>query len=127
MRVGPCIPAGVQLWKAEVAQLLGRHDVFLTCARRVCSAEIWLRSECEPTSFVSGLGTWEKQVLSARGFKRVGRHPEYSIYTVCRCVGRGPGGSSEPPGSRICFSPLGTAALVELFQPRGARGSRGKG
>ena len=79
MRVGPCIPAGVQLWKAEVAQLLGRHDVFLTCARRVCSAEIWLRSECEPTSFVSGLGTWEKQVLSARGFKRVGRHPEYSI------------------------------------------------
>ena len=24
----------------------------------------------------------EKQVLSARGFKRVGRHPAYSIYTV---------------------------------------------
>jgi hypothetical protein len=23
--------------------------------------------------------TWEKQVLSARGFKRVGRHSEYAI------------------------------------------------
>ena len=25
------------------------------------------------------LGAWEKQVLSARGFKRVGRHSEYAI------------------------------------------------
>ena len=40
---------------------------------------------------------WEKQVLSARGVKRVGRHSEYSIYTVWRCIGRGPGGSSELP------------------------------
>jgi hypothetical protein len=24
--------------------------------------------------------TWEKYVLSARGFKRVGRHSEYAIY-----------------------------------------------
>ena len=26
-----------------------------------------------------GLGAWEKQVLSARGLKRVGRHSEYAI------------------------------------------------
>jgi hypothetical protein len=43
------------------------------------------------------LGAWEKQVLSARGFKRVGRHSEYAIYTVWRCVGRCPGGSRKRP------------------------------
>ena len=37
-------------------------------------------------------GAWEKQALSARGCKRVGRHPEYALYAVWRCVGRGPGG-----------------------------------
>jgi hypothetical protein len=31
----------------------------------------------------------------SQGFKRVGRHSEYSIYTVRRCVRRGPGGSSD--------------------------------
>jgi hypothetical protein len=25
------------------------------------------------------VGTWEKQVLSARGFKRVGSHSEYAV------------------------------------------------
>jgi hypothetical protein len=28
---------------------------------------------------LSGMVTWEKQVLLARGFKRVGRHSEYAI------------------------------------------------
>ena len=40
----------------------------------------------------------------SRGFKSVGRHSEYPICTVRRCVGRGPRGSSEPPEPRICFS-----------------------
>ena len=31
--------------------------------------------------------TWEKQVLSARGFKRVERHSEYSVYAVTRYGG----------------------------------------
>jgi hypothetical protein len=48
---------------------------------------------------------WEKQDLSARGFKRVGRHSEHAIYPARRCVGSGPGGSSEPPEPRVCFSP----------------------
>ena len=39
----------------------------------------------------------DNRVLSARGFKRVGRRSAYDIYTVWRCVGRGPGGSSETP------------------------------
>ena len=30
MRVGPCIPVGTQLWKADIGQLLGRIGVFLT-------------------------------------------------------------------------------------------------
>jgi hypothetical protein len=30
----------------------------------------------------NGLGTWEKQALLARGFKRVGRHSEYAIQGV---------------------------------------------
>jgi hypothetical protein len=54
------------------------------------------------------LPTWEKQVLSARGSKRVRRHSEDSIYAVWRCYGRGPEGSSEPPEPRICYSPLPT-------------------
>jgi hypothetical protein len=33
MRVGPCIPVGTQLWKADVGQLLGRIGVFLTWQR----------------------------------------------------------------------------------------------
>ena len=32
-----------------------------------------------------------KRARSAGGFKRVGRHSEYSMYAVWRCVGRGPG------------------------------------
>jgi hypothetical protein len=36
---------------------------------------------------------WKKQVLSARGLKRVDRHSEYTIYAVWRCIVRGPGGS----------------------------------
>jgi hypothetical protein len=47
---------------------------------------------------------WKKQALSAKGFKRVGRHSEYAIYTVWSCVRRGTGGSSEPPGPPISFS-----------------------
>ena len=36
---------------------------------------------------------WGPQVRSARGwFKSVGRHSEYSIYAVRRCVGRVPEG-----------------------------------
>ena len=41
--------------------------------------------------------SWEKQALSARGFKRVGRRSEYAIYTGWRCVRRGPGGSRKRP------------------------------
>ena len=64
---------------------------------------------------------WEKQVLSARGSKRVGRHSEYSI-TVWRCIERGPGGSSEPPEPRICCSLEDAHRRVEVdefedFQP----------
>ena len=33
MQVGPCIPVGTRLKKGlELAQFLGRHGVFLTCA-----------------------------------------------------------------------------------------------
>jgi hypothetical protein len=33
-----------------------------------------------PTMFaIHDAGAWEKQVLSARGFKRVGRHSEYAM------------------------------------------------
>jgi hypothetical protein len=43
----------------------------------------------------------EHWVLSARGFKhgfkRVGRHSAYAIYTVRRCVRRGPGVSRKRP------------------------------
>jgi hypothetical protein len=53
--------------------------------------------------------TWEKQVLSARGFKRVGRPSQYPIYVVWRCIGRGPGGSSEPSEPRIYILPGGHA------------------
>ena len=28
----------------------------------------------------------EKQVISARGCNRIGRHPEYAIYTPWRCI-----------------------------------------
>jgi hypothetical protein len=38
------------------------------------------------------VNTWEKQVLSATGLKRVGRHSEYAIHTAWRCVRRGPWG-----------------------------------
>ena len=48
--------------------------------------------------------TWAKQALSARGFKRVGRHSDYAIKTVWRCFRRGTGGPSEPPEPPICFS-----------------------
>jgi hypothetical protein len=49
-------------------------------------------------------------VYLARGFKKVGRHSEYSIYTVWRRIGRAQaGGSSDPPEPRICFSLLRTS------------------
>jgi hypothetical protein len=70
----------------------------------------------------TGTPAWEKQALSATGFKRVGRHSEHAMKTVCRCVRRGPGGSSEPPGPPICFSLTpapGTAARTR----RGRRSS----
>ena len=35
------------------------------------------------------------KVLSAKEFKRVSMHSEYAIYTVRRCIGGSPGGSSE--------------------------------
>ena len=54
----------------------------------------------------------------SRGFKSVGRHSEYPICTVRRCVGRGPRGSSEPPEPRICFSP---------WRAGGSRAARGGG
>jgi hypothetical protein len=59
--------------------------------------------------------TWGQQVRSARGFKRVGRHSEYAIYTVWRCVRRGPGGSNEPPEPRICFYRLWRTEVVRDF------------
>jgi hypothetical protein len=37
------------------------------------------RSSSSPASSTRRPPTWEKQVLSARGFKRVGRHSEYAI------------------------------------------------
>ena len=44
-----------------------------------------------------GLHTWGGEILLARGFERVGRRSEYSVYNVWRCVRRGAGASSEPP------------------------------
>ena len=45
-----------------------------------------------------GHGTWEQQVLSARGLKRVGRHSEYAICTVWRMVRKKrPGGLQASP------------------------------
>jgi hypothetical protein len=41
---------------------------------------------------------WETRALSARGFRRVGRHSEYAIQTVRRCARRGPGGQERGPG-----------------------------
>ena len=53
--------------------------------------------------------TWEKHVLSARGFKRVGRHSEHAIKTVWRCVRRGPGVQEEAQGVQV--SPLNPLAV----------------
>jgi hypothetical protein len=47
----------------------------------------------------------EAEARSAKGVERVGGHSEHSVYTVWRCIGRGPGGSSEPPEPRVCVSP----------------------
>ena len=55
---------------------------------------------------------WEKQVLSARGFKRVGRHSEYAIQTVWRCVSRGPGVRVSPL-SPLFLSPWLTTWFVD--------------
>jgi hypothetical protein len=67
---------------------------------------------CTPLPAAGKPAAWEKQVLSARGFKPVGRRSEHAMQTAWRCVRRcpwgsrrGPGGSSEPPESPICFSP----------------------
>ena len=42
-----------------------------------------------PLVLVGRARAWEKQVLSARGFKRVGRHSEYAVYTARRKRPRG--------------------------------------
>jgi hypothetical protein len=54
--------------------------------------------------FLVGFIPWRDRFLSARGFKRAGRHSKYAIYTVLRCVRRDPGGSSEPPEPPISYS-----------------------
>ena len=46
----------------------------------------------------------------------MGRHPAYSIYMARmarRCIGRGTGGSSDPPEPRVSLSPCARAAAVE--------------
>jgi hypothetical protein len=54
------------------------------------------------------LRAWEKKFLSAREFKRVGRHSEYAITTVWGCIIRDLGDQVNflKPKPRICFSPL---------------------
>ena len=80
-----------------------------------------------------------KQILSAKGLKRVGTHSEHAITTVWRCVRRGPGGSrrgpggsSEPPEPPICCSlrvprgwacALGAASSSSLPATNHANGS----
>jgi hypothetical protein len=49
------------------------------------------------------------------------RHPEYAIYTVWRCVRRGPGGSSKPPEPPISLSPWcapSAAATADCWRRR---------
>ena len=56
------------------------------------------RDRAKFCSLACMFGTWEREVLSARGFKRLAKPFEYAKDAVWRCVGRGPGGSSEPRG-----------------------------
>jgi hypothetical protein len=95
----------------------GRHR-----GRREAAPRLWRRA-----------ATWEKQVPSAREFKRVGKHSDYAISTVWRCVKRGPGGprrgpggSSEPLEPPICFTlaathRLGSRRGVAARPPRAVR------
>jgi hypothetical protein len=67
-------------------------------------------TQCRPRTAHRGVQVWEKQALSARGFKRVGRHSEYPIYTVWRCIGR----VQVSPLNPVCVLPGAGPAL-----PRG--------
>ena len=65
---------GDRVLPAERAQ--GRHQCRRAAARRVA------RVGGEPAELqlaVEAVDAWEKQIRSARGFKRVGRHSEYAI------------------------------------------------
>ena len=58
-------------------------------------------------------------------FKGVGGRSEYSIYTVWRCVGRGPLGSCEPPEPPYLLLPgyhiVGNAPAIIDLPPNGAQ------
>ena len=72
---GACSP----LMPAPVAAASARH---LGRCRMLCATRI---------------AFWDKEVLSVRGFKRVGKHSEYSMRASRGRPGRSPRGSSEPP------------------------------
>jgi hypothetical protein len=66
---------GTLIWfvdpdKGSGSQTVGRPDLRVA-AEAVVTHPVVRRDAAPPA--------WEKQVLSARGFKRVGRHSEYAI------------------------------------------------
>jgi hypothetical protein len=89
------------------------HEAFAVRIRRIHRAEDHYDAQIDVIEREGDLRVelplraWEKQVLSAGGCKRVGRHLEHARETVwgCvrRCVRRGPGGSSEPPEPPQCL------------------------
>ena len=58
---------------SRMMKFRGLLMVVATCSRHSASREASTRSSALIVC------TWEEQVLSARGFKRVGRHSEYAI------------------------------------------------
>ena len=111
MQAGPCIPAGTQLWKAGVGPTSGptgrlSHLGRATVLHQVHAAGLLLRRVRE------AVGTWERQnPLSQRvqEGRQAPRKPHIHGMEVHR---KCPGGSSEPPEPRICFSPVGTVLLL---------------
>jgi hypothetical protein len=69
MQAGPCIPVGTQVKRLELAQLLGRHGVFLTCA--VSQALSWRSSVSSSWRPTEALMAWPPAV------KPSPRHPVY--------------------------------------------------
>jgi hypothetical protein len=60
-----------RLGAAQPAVVRGRGE-----GHRLAGADRRRLADCRPG------GTWEKQVRSARGFKRVRKHSKYFIYTA---------------------------------------------